>query len=286
MLIYRLVLVAILSTTLLILSACGDDQDSQSADNTTALEGQGGVCFNVEYPWWSGSGTAAGSPITVYLYVDESMVDGATGAFEGDCSVEVDGDDIIVESGVVFAAAAGEAPSPYSVACGDVVLEARTYTVKVGDEEYEFVVPTEQEAGVEALPPEWAECVGVGEELTEEDGGEVCVQVSQPMPATSPGIGTAMVQITTVHEIDGNSCTDAYVLDCDFQVSNNEIEVSTTGTYRSYHHMGDCTADIWPVESHCGTRELDFGDYEINYGGEVFAFQVPAASGNERICGP
>ena len=124
-----------------------------------------------------------------------------------------------------------------------------------------------------AVPPDRTECVGVGEEQTDENTGDICVRESE----------SAAVQLQATHEVGGNSCIDDYQLECELDVLDDEITVSTVGNYRSYHQMGDCTADTWGVSTDCGELDLEDGDYQLHYGGDVVDFELPL---DDEGCGP
>ena len=250
------------------------EQDDLEQDDLVMLNSEGGICLNVQYPWYSSGGASAGTN-TIYLYVDNTMVDGNDSIFSGECQASVDGDDIFIDNEVFVAEsdseATADAQSPYSVECGEVQLEAKTYTVHVGEAQYEFPIP--EEGVPTTVPPDRTECVGVGEQETDENTGTICVSESD----------SAKTQLRAVHEIGGTSCVDDYQLECEFDVLDGEITVSTVGTYRSYHHIGDCTMDIGSVSTDCGELDLDDSSYQLNYGGDVLDFELPL---DDEICGP
>lgn len=254
--------------------ACGDDETDADGEAVYELENEGAVCFGTSNPSAPGGSVVPGTTTTLVLYVDESMVSDVGAGFVGECSVNIDGDDIIIDSGV-FVPEEGsehfdEAMSPYAVECGEFTPEAKHYTVRIGETSYELDLSEVEPPGdMYPTDPHGISCVGLGDEIVEEDTAELCVHAKDDADEN--------VELVATHVLGATSCIDAYNLECDLHEEGGEYSVSVVADYRDRSQIAqaECTADLTFFDVECGALELEEGSYEFSYGDEILEFDVP-----------
>lgn len=253
---------------------CGEEEPEADATVEEPLESDAGVCFNTQNPVAPGS-YSADFPIPINVFVDESTLPECTVSLSGECTAGLDGDTLDVEHDLVAEVDEQDCPEPehLTAECGEVDLEAQTYTVEIGDESYPHEVPAESPRGG-PLGPEWSDCVGVGEQRTSDETDDICVA-----PVDDQQNSTVVVSAT--HEVGANSCVDDYDLNCGVDEIDDGYEVSSDATYRWVGELGACTADIWGVSTECTEIELEEGTHEFHFEDDLLEVQAPL---DEEVC--
>ncbi len=259
------------------IGACGEDEIPSEEQAAYELEDEGAVCFGTSNPWDPETGVTSGTSTTLRLYIDESMVSDAEAGFAGECEITVDDGEIIVDNGVFVpnedSSYFDEAASPYSAECSEITLEEKNYTVRVGESVYELdLSQTEEDGGESSESAPGVTCLGLGEEIVEENTAELCVR---PIEEDDTNI-----DLVAQHELGATSCIDAYDLECDVQKEDGDYSVTMVANYRSYAEIAEsagnaCTADLQFSDVDCGALDLEEGSYEFAYGDELLEFDVP-----------
>ncbi len=251
------------------IGACGEDDVPSEDQAVYELEGEGAICFGTTNPAAPETGVRPGTSTPLVLYVDKTMVPDVEGGFAGECDVTVDGDEIIVDNGVFVpnedSSYFDEARSPYTVVCSEITLEEKSYTVRMGETIYELDLSQAEDDGVTSRTT----CLGLGEEIVEENTAELCVRPVEDEDAN--------VELVATHETGATSCIDGYELQCDLDEDDGDYSVMMVATYRRYTVTfdGECTADLAYRDVDCGALDLEEGSYEFSYGDEILAFDVP-----------
>lgn len=251
---------------------CGEEESESSADDEVALQASPAVCFGVEHPTEPG-GHGAGEDVTIYAYIHGEDVPECTGEISGDCQALGENGELVVEHDLQAVVDEDDCPgeSGFSVDCGDVELEEQLYDVDVGDQTYEHQVPPADAGDSGPLGPEYSDCVGVGEQRSDDEIEQVCAAGDE-----------ATVSITVAHEVGAASCVDDFTIDCEATEEDGEITVTSSASYRWVGgDNGDCTADLWTVDAECGQLELSEGSYDVVAGDVSMELEIPA---NGEVC--
>ncbi len=250
-------------------AGCADDESP--AEDETTIDDASALCFGVANPAEPGYHDAEGET-ELHVYLDAEQVPECTSEVSGECEATIDDDELVIEQDLTAVVDEDECPDieqGVAVDCGVVELQEESTTVQVGGESYDHRVPTGDDAHASGpLGPEWSDCVGVGEDRTDDDPDDVCVE---PV-----GDGDDAVLVSAIHEVGEASCVDDYTITCGVEEDDGEIVVSSSGSYRWVGgDNGGCTADIWDVRADCAEVAVSEGSYDIVFGDEELEIDVP-----------